>query len=202
MDGLALPAAGLRLPLPFAVAVAQLPLPLWALTLDGAAEQRAFGLAVALLLTFAADVALAVSPRGDGRGARATARAVRLTAAVAAVPTGALMLGVTLSPDPDGVASAARWGAVQASAAAVLLIAGQRRPARRLALPLGTVAGLMLIIAMAGVVWAATGDRAGADRDWLVLVHLLCAMGLLGAVLLFRVLRALRVLRVLRVLRG
>jgi hypothetical protein len=190
--GLALPAPGLRLPLPFAVVVAQLPLPLWALTLDGASEQTAFGFAVALLITFAGDIALAVSRQRDGKGTRATARPVRLTAAVAAVPVGAVMMGVTLSLQPDGVASAARWSAVQAAAAVVLLYAGQRQQARRLAGPLGTAAGLVLITALGGVVWAAAGAEGSVGRDWRVLVYLLCAMGLLGVVFVLRVVRGRR----------
>lgn len=192
--GLALPGPGLRLPLPFAVAVAQLPLPLWALTMDGASDQTAYALAVALLLTFAADVALAVSPQrdGDGIATRATARAVRLTAAVAAVPAGALMMGVTLSQQSNGVASAASWSALQAVAAAVLLFAGQRHQARRLAGPLGTAAGLVLITALGGVVWAVVGAGGTAGWDWRVVVYLLCAMGLLGALLIPRVVRAPR----------
>ncbi|HWM37662.1 MAG TPA: hypothetical protein VNS49_11190 [Streptomyces sp.] len=188
--GLALPGPGLRLPLPFAVAVAQLPLPLWALTMDGASDLTAYGLAVALLLTFAADVALAVSPQRDGKATRATARAVRLTAAAAAVPAGALMMGVTLSQQSNGVASAASWSALQAVAAAVLLHAGQRHQALRLAGPLGTAAGLMLITALGGVVWAVVGAGGTAGWDWRVVVYLLCAMGLLGALLILRVVRA------------
>ncbi|WP_314173916.1 SCO7613 C-terminal domain-containing membrane protein [Streptomyces winkii] len=190
--GLALPAPGLRLPLPFAVVVAQLPLPLSALSLDGSSDRTAYGLAVALLLTVAADVALAVSHLRDGIGTRATARPVRLTAAVAAVPVGALLMGVTLWHQPDGVVSAARWSAVQAVAAAVLLYAGQRHQARRLAGPLGTAAGLVLIAALGSFGWAVVEAGGPAGRDWWVLVHLLCAMGLLGAVLVLRVVRAWR----------
>ncbi|WP_055487690.1 SCO7613 C-terminal domain-containing membrane protein [Streptomyces sp. WMMB 322] len=184
--GLTLPAPGLRLPLPFAVVVAQLPLPLWSLALDGNADRTAYALAVALLLTFAADVTLAVSRQRDGTASRATARPVRLTAAVAAVPAGALMLGLALSQQSGTVASATRWSAVQAAAAAVLLYAGQRHRARRMAVPVGAAAGLMLITALKGVVWAVAGSGGTADRDWQVLVYLLCATGLLGAVLLLR----------------
>ncbi|NLU75738.1 hypothetical protein HCC61_24315 [Streptomyces sp. HNM0575] len=184
--GLALPGPGLRLPVPFAVVVAQLPLPLWALSLDGASERTAYGVAVALLLTFAADVGLAVSRERDGKGLRVTARAVRLTAAVAAVPAGALTMGVTLSQQPGGVAAAARWGAVQAVAGAVLLLAGQRHQARRVATPLVTVAGLVLTAALGGFVWAVAGAGGEAGPDWRVPTYQLCAMGLLGAVLMLR----------------
>lgn len=184
--GMAMPAPGLRLPLPFAVVVAQLPLPLWALTLDGTSDRRIYGFAVALLLTFAADIALAAARQRDGRFTRATARPVRLTAAVAAVPAGALMMGVTLSQQPEGLAPAARWNAVQAVAAALLLYAGRQHRARRLAGPVGTAAGLVLISALGGVVWAVVRAEGTAGWDWRVLVYLLCAAGLSGAVALLR----------------
>ena len=188
--GLALPAPGLRLPLPIAVALAQLPLPLGALTMDGAGDQAAYALAVALLLTFAADVALAVLPQREGKGSRATARSVRLTAAVAAVPVGVLLMGVTLSQQPNGVGSAASWSAIQAVAAAILLYAGQRHQARRLTVALAAVAGLVLVTALGGFVWALVGAEASVGPDWRVLVYLLCATGLSGAVIFLRKRRA------------
>jgi hypothetical protein len=187
--GLVLPAPGLRLPLPSAVAVVQLPLPLWALSLDGDWGEIAYRFSVALLLTFTADVELAVTRQRDGKGSRATARPVRLAAAVAAVPAGVLMMAVTLLQQPSGVDMAARWSAVQAVAAAVLLLAGRRHQARRLTGPLSTAAGLVLITALASVVWAAVGVNGTLGQDWLVLVYLLCATGLLGAVLVLRAVR-------------
>lgn len=208
--GLTLPGRGLRLVLPFAVAVAQLPLPLWALSLEGPAERRAYAFAAALLVAFAADVALAGSRDLHGRGdrsdlddrrdlddrsdrvgralGRATARPVRLTAAAAAVPAGVLMTAVTLWHgswrSPGEIASAARWYALLAVAAAVLLYGGHR--ARRRAGPAATVAGLLLTASLGGVAWAVLSGSGAAGWDWRVLVHLLCAAALPGTVLALR----------------
>ncbi|SCK24528.1 hypothetical protein H181DRAFT_01861 [Streptomyces sp. WMMB 714] len=203
--GLALPSPGLRLTLPSAVAVAQFALPLGALALDGPADRATYVLAVALLVTFAADVALAASRRrtgddgddgdsagsgdgdgdGDGPGSRATARPVRWTAALAAVPAGALMTGMTLAQQQSGgVATALSWSALPAAAAAVLLYAGRRREALRVAGPLGVTAGLLLVAALAGTVWSVVRASGTEGGDWRVLVYLLCATGLLGALLI------------------
>ncbi|WP_307128002.1 SCO7613 C-terminal domain-containing membrane protein [Streptomyces sp. B1I3] len=158
----------LRLPLPAAVVAGQLPLVLgaWA----AGASAPVFGWA--LLVTAAADVAVALRGRG---------LAVRITACAGATATGltALLLGLEQSLSAQGPSAAVGPGALLLAGALVALVGAWRAPKEAAAVA-GAVAGLAAVAAVGGVV------RAGLPWGWSVPAYLLCGAAL-AAVVRFRV---------------
>lgn len=152
--------APLRTPLPAAVVAGQLPLVLAAWAVGASAT----GFGWALLVTAAADVAVASRYRGT---------AVRVTACAAAVLTGpaALALGLGLSVAADGAADAVGPGVLLVAGAAVAVAGAWRAPGGPAVLG-GLLAGLAVVAAVGGVPGAVLAwDRA-------VLVYLLCGAAL------------------------
>ncbi len=158
---------GLRTPLPAAVVAGQLPLVLTA----WAAGASATGFGWALLVTAAADVAVASWGRG---------LAVRATACAGALLTGliSLALGLGLSVSADGVLGAVGPGALLLAGAVVAGAGAWRAPSGTAVLG-GVVAGLAAVAAVGGVL------GAGLPWDWAVLVYLLSGAAL-TVVLRFR----------------
>lgn len=154
----------LRLPLPAAVVAGQLPLVLgaWA----AGAQAAVFGWA--LLVTAAADVAVALRGRG---------LAVRITAGVGAASAGlvAMLIGLGRSVSADGPLAAAGPGALLLAGAVVALFAGWRAP-KEWAAAAGVVAGLAAVAAVGGVL------RTGLPWNWSVVVYLLCGAALTAVV--------------------
>ncbi|MFD4695568.1 SCO7613 C-terminal domain-containing membrane protein [Streptomyces sp. NPDC058463] len=154
----------LRLPLPAAVVAGQLPLVLgaWA----AGAQAAVFGWA--LLVTAAADVAVALWGRG---------LAVRITAGVGAASTGliAMLIGLGQSVSADGPLAAAGPGALLLGGAAVALFGAWRAP-KEWAAAAGAVAGLAAVAAVGGVL------RTGLPWNWSVVVYLLCGAALSAVV--------------------
>ncbi|MFE9726121.1 SCO7613 C-terminal domain-containing membrane protein [Streptomyces sp. NPDC005794] len=150
----------LRVPLPAAVVAGQLPLVFTA----WAAGASATGFGWALLVTAAADVAVALWGRG---------LVVRVTACAGALLTGliSLALGLGLSLSADGVRGAVGPGALLLAGAAVA-VAGAWRAPRETAVLGGVVAGLAAVAAVGGV--------PGAVLPWdrAVVVYLLCGAAL------------------------
>ncbi|MEU5169583.1 SCO7613 C-terminal domain-containing membrane protein [Streptomyces mutomycini] len=157
----------LRTPLPAAVVAAQLPL-VFAAWASGAS---ATGFGWALMVTAAADVAVASWCRG---------LAVRVTACAGAVVTGlaSLALGLGLSVSADGVSGAVGPGALLL-AGAVVAVAGAWRAPREPAVLGGVVGGFAAVAAVGGV------PAAGLPWDRAVVVYLLCG-AVLPLVLRFR----------------
>ncbi|MFD6279976.1 SCO7613 C-terminal domain-containing membrane protein [Streptomyces sp. NPDC060209] len=158
----------LRTPLPAAVVAGQLPLVFTA----WAAGASATGFGWALLVTAAADVAVATWGRG---------LAVRVTACAGAALTGliSLALGLGLSVSADGVSGAVGPGALLL-AGAVVAVAGSWRAPGTTAVLGSVVGGLAAVAAVGGV------PGAGLPWHWAVLVYLLCGAAL-SAVLRFPV---------------
>ncbi|MFI1396741.1 SCO7613 C-terminal domain-containing membrane protein [Streptomyces sp. NPDC020681] len=154
--------SSLRTPLPVAALTAQLPLVLWSL----AASPGAPPLEWALLVTAAADVAVAV---------RAKAGSIRGIAATAAATAGgwALLIGGWQSVTADSPSAAVAPAVLLVSAAAVALFAAWHAPQATTAA--SVVAGLAVIAAAGGVA------RAAVPEGWAVLAYLLCAVALLAA---------------------
>ncbi|MER5897783.1 hypothetical protein [Streptomyces sp. NPDC001876] len=154
----------LRMPLPAAVVAGQLPLVLgaWA----AGAQAGVFGWA--LLVTAAADVAVALRGRG---------LAVRITAGVGAASAGlvAMLIGLGQSVSADGPLAAAGPGALLLAGAVVALFAGWRAP-KEWAAAAGVVAGLAAVAAVGGVL------RTGLPWNWSVVVYLLCGAALTAVV--------------------
>lgn len=150
----------LRGPLPAAVVAGQLPLVFTA----WAAGASAAGFGWALLLTAAADVAVALWGRGP---------AVRATACAGALLTGLIssVLGLGLSVSADGVLDAVGPGALLLAGAAVALAGAWRAP-KGMAVLGGVVAGLTAVAAVGGV------PGAGLPHGWAVVVYLLCGTAL------------------------
>ncbi|WP_238442073.1 SCO7613 C-terminal domain-containing membrane protein [Streptomyces pratensis] len=150
----------LRVPLPAAVVAGQLPLAFTA----WAAGAGATGFGWALLLTAAADVAVALWGRG---------LAVRVTACAGAVLTGliSLALGLGLSLSADGVLGAVGAGALLLAGAAVAMAGAWRAP-KETAVVGGVVGGLAAVAAVGGV------PAARLPWDWAVVVYLLCGAAL------------------------
>lgn len=150
----------LRTPLPSAVVAGQFPLVFTA----WAVEASATGFAWALLVTAAADVAVASWGRGP---------AVRVTAYTGAVLTGliSLALGLVLSVSADGVSGAVGPGALL-TAGAVVAVAGAWRAPGVTAVLGGVVGGLAAVAAVGGV------PAAALPWHWAVLVYLLCGAAL------------------------
>ncbi|QIJ61647.1 hypothetical protein [Streptomyces sp. JB150] len=154
----------LVLPRPAALCAAQLPLPLAAV----AAGADAFGTVAALLLTAAADAAVALRTAGGP---------VRLVAAVGAYVLGgwgALAAGALAWTAP-GPAAAAR-AAVLLLTAAALALAGARAPRPEAALGNAVAAGLLAVAALGAV------PRTVLPGEWTAPVHLLLGVGLLALV--------------------
>jgi hypothetical protein len=154
----------LVLPLPAALCAAQLPLPLAAV----AAGAGAFWIVAALLLTAAADAAVAL---------RVTGGPVRLVAAVGAYGLGgwgALAAG-SLAWTAPGPGVAARAAGLLLSAAAVAL-AGARAPRAEVALGNAVAAGLLAVAALGAV------PRTVLPGEWTAPVHLLLGVALLALV--------------------
>jgi hypothetical protein len=154
----------LVLPLPAALCAAQLPLPLAAV----AAGAGAFWIVAALLLTAAADAAVAL---------RVTGGPVRLVAAVGAYGLGgwgALAAG-SLAWTAPGPGAAARAASLLLSAAAVAL-AGARAPRAEVALGNAVAAGLLAVAALGAV------PRTVLPGEWTAPVHLLLGVALLALV--------------------
>lgn len=154
----------LRLPLPAALAAAQLPLPCWAI----AVSSDPYVIAAALVLTAGFDTVVAL---------RATARSVRLPAAVGAYGTGAwgVLTAGWLSWGAAGPSAAARAAALLLLAAAIALGAARRLPTP--AVPTGNaVAGWLLLVAAGGGVL-----RAALPAEWTVPGYLACGLALLAA---------------------
>lgn len=150
----------LRTPLPAAVVAGQLPL-VFAAWASGAS---ATGFGWALMVTAAADVAVASWGRGP---------AVRVTACAGAVVTGlislALALGLSMSADS---AYGAVGPGVLLLAGAVVAVAGAWRAPREPAVLGGVVGGLAVVAAVGGV------PGAGLPWDRAVVVYLLCGAAL------------------------
>lgn len=152
----------LRVPLPAAVVAGQFPL----LFAAWAVEAPAAGFGWALLVTAAADVAVALWGRG---------LAVRVTACAGALLTGliALGLGLGLSVSASDALGAVGPGALLLAGGA-LAVAGALRAPRELAVFGGLVAGLAAVAAVGGV------PAAALPWGWAVVVHLLCGAALSG----------------------
>ncbi|MFD8152570.1 SCO7613 C-terminal domain-containing membrane protein [Streptomyces sp. NPDC059720] len=162
-----LPAVGaLRLPLPCAVAAAQSPLTLWALAADAGPHT----VTAALLVTAGLDALVAL---------RMPAVAVRICALVGAYGTGGFGVSAAgwLSLTAGGPVAAARAGALLVLAAAIALGAAWRLagPARRHALGLAALSGLLTVGALGGVA------RTEVPAAWTVPVHLALGIALLAA---------------------
>ncbi|MER5553337.1 hypothetical protein ABT001_17005 [Streptomyces sp. NPDC002793] len=150
----------LRVPLPAAVVAGQLPLVFtaWAAGASGA------GFGWALLVTAAADVAVALWGRG---------LAVRVTACVGALLTGLVSsaLGLGLSVTADGAAGAVGPAALLLAGTAVA-VAGAWRAPKGTAVLGGVVAGLAAVAGVGGV------PGAELPWGWAVAVYLLCGAAL------------------------
>lgn len=166
-DGLAM--GQLRLPLPAAVVAGQLPLVLWAWA--AGAPEAVFGWA--LLVTAAADVAVALRGRG---------LAVRVTAAVGASSAApvALLIGLGRSVSADGPLAAVGPGALLLAGAGVALLAAWHAP-KEWAVAAGAVTGLAAVAAVGGVL------RAGMPWNWSVVVYLLCGVAAAAAAVRVRI---------------
>ncbi|MFF5898758.1 SCO7613 C-terminal domain-containing membrane protein [Streptomyces argenteolus] len=158
----------LRVPLPSAVVAGQFPLVFAA----WAVEAPVAGFGWALLVTAAADVAVALWGRG---------LAVRVTACAGAVLTGltALGLGLGLSVSARDALGAVGPGALLLAGGA-LALAGAWRARTEAAVFGGVVAGLAAVASVGGV------PAAALPWSWAVVVYLLCGAGL-SAVLRLRV---------------
>ncbi|MEV7612940.1 hypothetical protein [Streptomyces sp. NPDC089799] len=167
--GLLLP--GLRSPLPAAVFAAQLPLPLAAL----AAAAGATGTGWALLLTAAADAALALWARPGA--------VVRWCAGVsgAVLGAGVLLTGLTVSVASGAGVDAAAPGALLSALAGCCLAVAWRAPAGPAA---GRVAGYGLAVAGGFALVGAVGGvlRPPLDSPWLPAVFLAVSLPLTAAV--------------------
>ncbi|WP_392669025.1 SCO7613 C-terminal domain-containing membrane protein [Streptomyces sp. LN785] len=154
----------LRLPLPAAVVAAQFTGVLWA----WAAGASASGFGWALLLTAAADCAIAVW------GTRAGAR---VTACVGGCVTGlaGTLVALVQSLTAGSPLSAVAPGALLLAAAAVALLAAWRAP-KAVAVVGGAAAGLAVVAGVGGV------PAAGVAVQWAVPVYLLCGLLLSAAV--------------------
>ncbi|OKI91046.1 hypothetical protein AMK10_29590 [Streptomyces sp. CB02058] len=150
----------LRVPLPSAVVAGQLPLVFGA----WAAGASAAGFGWALMVTAAADVAVALWGRG---------LAVRATACAGALLTGliALGLGLGLSVSAGGAPEALAPGALLLAGAAVAVSGAWRAP-KAMAVLGGVVAGLASVAAVGGV------PAAELPWGWAVVVYLVCGAGL------------------------
>ncbi|MEV5314921.1 hypothetical protein [Streptomyces sp. NPDC052610] len=152
----------LVLPVPAAVCVAQLPLPLWAV----AAGPDVSGFAAALLVTAAADAAVAL---------RVSAGSVRIAAAVGAYGLGGwgVLAAGWLSWTAAGPGAAVPAAALLLLATAITL-AGARAPHAGMALGNSVAAGLLAVAALGAV------PRSALPGAWTVPVHLAFGIGLLG----------------------
>ncbi|MCH0540546.1 hypothetical protein I3F58_13395 [Streptomyces sp. MUM 203J] len=152
--------AGLRVPLPSAVVAGQLPVLLGVLAADGDASAVAW----ALLVTGAADAALAVTVRPVR---------VRVAAWVAAGVTGggAVLTGASVSVAAGGVEPAALL-----AAGAVLWLAVAWRVGGVAARACAVVAGLVAVAAWGGLL------REVLPGEWAAVGHLACAVALIAAV--------------------
>ena len=159
----------LVLPLPAAVCAAQLPLPLAAV----AAGADTFGIVAALLVTAAADAALAL---------RVTGGPVRIVAVGGAYGLGGWGATAVLWPawTASGPGAAARAAGLLLTAAAVAL-AGARAPRVEVALGNAVAAGLLAVAALGAV------PRTLLPGEWTVPVHLLLGVALLAVVRVDRV---------------
>ncbi|MFF4153006.1 SCO7613 C-terminal domain-containing membrane protein [Streptomyces sp. NPDC001651] len=156
-------ASALRLPVPAALVAAQLPLLLGAVAVDAGP----YGVTLALLVTAACDVAVAL---------RGSAGPVRATAVV-----GAYGLGVAgawaagwLSWTATGPGAAARAAALLLLAAGVVLAAARHPSAGRQAGGLAVAAGLLTVAAAGGTV------RPVLPGMWTVPAYLACGIALLA----------------------
>ncbi|MFC8227934.1 SCO7613 C-terminal domain-containing membrane protein [Streptomyces sp. NPDC057287] len=150
----------LRTPLPAAVVAGQLPLVFTA----WAAGASATGFGWALLVTAAADVAVARWGRGPG---------VRVTACAGALLTllVSLALALGMSVSADGAFEAVGPGALLL-AGAVVAVSGAWRAPKELAVLGGVVTGLAAVAAVGGV------PGAALPWHWAVVVYLLCGAAL------------------------
>ncbi|WP_406491633.1 SCO7613 C-terminal domain-containing membrane protein [Streptomyces sp. NBC_01604] len=165
----------LRLPLPAALVSAQFPLLLWSL----AADAVPYGVTAAILVTAGFDTVVAF---------RATARSVRVVAAVGAYGAGtcgALTAGL-LSMTATGPSAAARAAALLLLGAAIALGAAWRSQDEKRALGLAGTAGLLVVAAFGGVA------RPALSEVWTVPVYLACGIALLAAVRAGRLPEAVR----------
>ncbi|MFD3441303.1 SCO7613 C-terminal domain-containing membrane protein [Streptomyces sp. NPDC058685] len=155
----------LRTPLPVAAVTAQLPLWLWSLTGSAGAPPMEW----ALLATAALDVAAAVWLKRDG---------IRGIALVGAAVTGgaAMLIGLGQSVTAAGPVAALAPAALLTASAGVAMFTAWRVPMVTVAA--SVVAGLALIAGVGGLVRAAVAPEDG----WGILIHLLCAVALLGVV--------------------
>lgn len=135
----------LRLPLPLAAAAAQLPLLLWALAADAGPHT----LTAALLVTAAADTAVAL---------RGTLLPVRIVAVVGACGTGAVgvLSAGWLCWSASGPGGAARAAALLVLAATISLVAARFVREPNVALCAALTAGLCLVAGSGGTLQAAT----------------------------------------------
>ncbi|MGW0823997.1 SCO7613 C-terminal domain-containing membrane protein [Streptomyces sp. NPDC002845] len=155
----------LRLPLPLALAAAQLPLLLWAV----AAGAGPHTLTAALLVTAAADTAVAL---------RVSLTPVRIVAVVGACGMGAwgVLAAGSLSWSASGPSAAARAAALLALAAAVALAAAWHAPKPGLALGAALTGGLLVVAGPGGIL------RAALPGVWTVPGYLVCGVALLAVV--------------------
>ncbi|MGP4044404.1 SCO7613 C-terminal domain-containing membrane protein [Streptomyces sp. 2A115] len=153
----------LRLPLPAAMATAQLPLFLWAVA-AGAGDHT---ITAALLVTAAFDAVVAL---------RASARSVRVVAAVGAYGTGALgvLTAGWLSSEATGPSAAARAAALLAFAAAIALGAAWRARDAKAAPGIALAGGLIAVAGAGGVLRSVLPDA------WTVPGYLACGVALLA----------------------
>ncbi|WP_375141664.1 SCO7613 C-terminal domain-containing membrane protein [Streptomyces sp.] len=167
--------AALRLPLPSALAAAQLPLLLWAV----AADAGPHAVTAALLVTAGLDAVAAL---------RVTAVSVRVTAVVGAYGTGGWgVLGAGwLSVTADGPGAAARAGVLLLLAAGIALGAARRDSGTAHTLGLTITSGLLTVAALGAV------PRTVVPSQWVVPVHLVLGVALLGALRAVRLPDAVR----------
>ncbi|MBN0045520.1 hypothetical protein JS756_15675 [Streptomyces actuosus] len=163
--GLLPPAGGLRLPLPAALAAAQLPLLLWAV----AADAGTYGVATAVLVTAGADTAAAL---------RASAPAVRVTAALGACGLGAwgALTAAWLSWTAPGPGAAARAAALLLLAAGIAVAAARWTVSEEHVAGLAATAGLLAVAAVGGTA------RSALPAVWTVPAYLACGIALSAAV--------------------
>ncbi|MFJ9586787.1 SCO7613 C-terminal domain-containing membrane protein [Streptomyces acidicola] len=154
----------LRLPLPLALLAAQLPLLLWAFTVDAGPVT----VTAAVLTTAAADTAVALL---------VSLKPVRITAAVAAIcmGTSGVLAAGWLSWSASDPSSAARAAGLLALAAVIALTAAWHAPEPKLALGTALTGGLLLVAAVGGVL------RVSLPGEWTVPGCLMCGVALLAA---------------------
>ncbi|MET8681339.1 hypothetical protein ABZW18_28110 [Streptomyces sp. NPDC004647] len=161
-------AAGLRLPLPVAVVLAQLPLLLWSVS----AGAGPFGTGSALLVTAAADLALASWSHAPG---------VRRTATATGAVTGGvgLLLAVRMSLAATGPGEAAQAAGLLLAAAAVGVDASWRPHSADTRIMVtawpAAAGGLAAVAALGGML------RTGLPGQWAVLGYLLCGAAVLAS---------------------